>query len=228
MSEIDFTQANTAIQRAVAVALISVGLTVIAMLGSMVTDIPFLQVNPLAFIDIALMLGLAFGVHKKSRICAVLLLVYSVAGHLNAWLAMGNVATLPAALLFSYFYIQGMRGTFAYHHFLKLVDPSDSEEKRSAERVERSGYSLVSLALGIMNVVVILMSIALFAGAEHTTAVQIIVGLLFVASVLMSPVGFTFGIVAFIRKHRYHMLSLLGFIVNGLFSVLHIIAFILV
>jgi len=71
-------------------------------------------------LDVAVILGLSFGIYKRSRVCSVLMLLYFV---YSKFLMMriggisgGNVFT---SLLFLYFYIQGVIGTFAYHRHLK-------------------------------------------------------------------------------------------------------------
>ncbi|MBN8756444.1 MULTISPECIES: hypothetical protein [Variovorax] len=65
-----------------------------------------------------------FGIYKKSRVCAVLMLGYFAfakfvlisEGHVGA-------SSLFMSLVFFYFYVQGVIGTFAYHKHLRQAVP---------------------------------------------------------------------------------------------------------
>jgi serine/threonine-protein kinase len=76
---------------------------------------PIAGIDKWAFLDVALILGLSFGVAQKSRTCAVLLLLYFVASKVLMWVEAGNVRGLPVALVFMWFFAQGVVGTFQYH-----------------------------------------------------------------------------------------------------------------
>ena len=74
-----------------------------------------------------LLIGLTYGIYKKSRVCAVIMFVYFVGGKLILKLVESVKAGLGAHELgyslgtvlpwaiFGYFFFQGIRGTFAYH-----------------------------------------------------------------------------------------------------------------
>lgn len=64
--------------------------------------------------DVALIFGLTFGIFKKSRTCAVLMLTYFVCSKI-LMMVSGHMNGLPMAVVFIYFYFQGVLGTFAYH-----------------------------------------------------------------------------------------------------------------
>ncbi|HTY07646.1 MAG TPA: hypothetical protein VMF29_00645, partial [Candidatus Edwardsbacteria bacterium] len=66
-------------------------------------------------LDAALILGLSFGLYRNSRTCAVILFAYFVLSKVMMWVQLGNVAGLPLALAFGYFFLMGILGTFAYH-----------------------------------------------------------------------------------------------------------------
>lgn len=70
-------------------------------------------------VDVALMFGLAFGIHKKSRTCAVIMLLYFAAGKVAPIIDSGNLTGTLVGLLFLLALLQGMTGTFAYHRFRK-------------------------------------------------------------------------------------------------------------
>jgi hypothetical protein len=78
-------------------------------------------------IDLALMIGLGFGVYKKSRTAAAVLLVYSVLWRIPGLMGRGgNESTLASTLVFggvwAYCYLQGVIGTVRYHNFQAFLD----------------------------------------------------------------------------------------------------------
>lgn len=76
------------------------------------------------WLDILIMLVLTAAVYKKSRVGAVLLLLYFLGSNIFTWVQTGYYYGLPFALVFAYFLYQGVRGTFAYHE-LTAVPASD-------------------------------------------------------------------------------------------------------
>ena len=80
--------------------------------------------------DACLVLGLAFGVYKKSRVAAVILFVYWVAGKILEMPEMLGEPTqligfLLVSIVFACFFFYGMRGTFAYHRIAKEEKEAD-------------------------------------------------------------------------------------------------------
>lgn len=67
--------------------------------------------------DVAFILGLTYGIYRKSRVCAVLMLAYFVLSKIILMLEAGKPSGLLVALIFGYFYAQGIVGTFAFHKF---------------------------------------------------------------------------------------------------------------
>ena len=72
-----------------------------------------------ALFDVALILGLAFGIYKRSRACAVIMLVYFFASKIILFVDSGKVQGIFLSLVFLYFYWQGAVGTFASHRHIK-------------------------------------------------------------------------------------------------------------
>lgn len=71
-------------------------------------------------VDIFIMYGLTFGVYKKSRVCAIIILIFFILAKLNAILFTGfNVPQLflqfAGSLVFIALFIGGVIGTFGYH-----------------------------------------------------------------------------------------------------------------
>ncbi len=71
-------------------------------------------VDILSLINVCLIYGLSFGIYKKSRTAAVIMLIYFVAD--KAW-AVIELKRNPGilSLLFLIVYVSGVQGTFAYH-----------------------------------------------------------------------------------------------------------------
>jgi hypothetical protein len=102
------------IKNAVVAACISGGIT------ALFTLVALAGVNPAgldawAFIDVALIFGLAYGIHRRSRACAVSLLVYFVASKIYMMTQMGAPTGLPLAIVFIYYYFMGVQATFKHH-----------------------------------------------------------------------------------------------------------------
>ena len=72
-------------------------------------------------IDVALVFGLVFGIYRKSRTCAVLMLLYFISAKIFIISQTGKPSGIPLALVFIYFYWQGVSGTFAYHRLKGLA-----------------------------------------------------------------------------------------------------------
>lgn len=77
------------------------------------------------FIDVALIFGLTFGIYKKSRTCAILMLIYFIFSKIIVMVEDGKPSGLPVALVIIYFYWHGIVGTFQYHKALQ----SDMDDK---------------------------------------------------------------------------------------------------
>ena len=84
--------------------------------------------NPLgldigAFVDAALMAGLAVGVlRKQSRACAVLMVVLFVLNKAIMWSATGTLTGLSISLVFLWFFGQGVVGTFQWYKLRAMGD----------------------------------------------------------------------------------------------------------
>lgn len=70
-------------------------------------------------LDVVLILGLAYGIYKKSRTCAVAMLVYFIGAKIILFSQTGSASGLALAVVFVYFYFNGILGTFAYHRLKK-------------------------------------------------------------------------------------------------------------
>ena len=84
--------------------------TLVATIGA-----PVLEFSAWNFLDVVLMAGLTFGLYRRSRVCAVVVLAYFVTSKIMMLRAGGNPASLVSGFIFGYLYVQGVRGTFEYH-----------------------------------------------------------------------------------------------------------------
>jgi hypothetical protein len=104
-------------------ALISAGFTlVVTLLAVMGTEV--LGFTLWSLFDVGLILGLAFGIYKKSRTCAVLMLVYFIASKIMIFSQTSQISGIVVALIFAYYYWNAIVGTFAYHQHIKEMRPS--------------------------------------------------------------------------------------------------------
>lgn len=93
-------------------------LTLVAMSGT-----ALLGLDAWSLVDVALIFGLAFGISRKSRVCAVLMLGYFVLSKILMMVETGQPSGLLLAVVFGYYFWQGVHGTFAYHR-LKAAPPA--------------------------------------------------------------------------------------------------------
>jgi hypothetical protein len=105
--------------------LISVGLTFVFTLLAL-SGVDVLGLDAWAFVDIAIMLGLAFGVYKKSRVCAVLLLAFFLLNKAIMWSEAGSPKGWPLTLVFLWFFAQGIVGTVQFHRAKGRRDRAES------------------------------------------------------------------------------------------------------
>jgi serine/threonine-protein kinase len=106
------------IKQAWIASIFSATITLIAILISM-AGTQILGYTALELVDVALIAGLGFGIYKKSRTCAVIMLIYFVSSKILIMIETGQPAGLVVGLLFAFFYWQGVSGTFSYHKFME-------------------------------------------------------------------------------------------------------------
>jgi hypothetical protein len=98
-------------------------------ISALLTLVVYIVRNDLAYmLDVIIALSLTFGIYKKSRTCAVILIIYFTGFkvfQLYEAVLKGNKATIIiimgiiVASIFIYCFVQGIRGTFAYHKLVK-------------------------------------------------------------------------------------------------------------
>lgn len=79
----------------------------------------FLFFNAWSLVDVVLIFGLSFGIYRKSRVCAVLMLVYFVGSKIFIYSQIGlPTGGLIMPIVFFYCFVLGVQGTFLYHRWL--------------------------------------------------------------------------------------------------------------
>ncbi len=76
----------------------------------------------LGLIDVILCAGLAFGIQRKSRACAVALLALLVFSRLFEIISTGKMSGILISVIIGVFLFKGVVATFAYHRFLREGD----------------------------------------------------------------------------------------------------------
>ncbi|WP_297428345.1 hypothetical protein [Clostridium sp.] len=76
-------------------------------------------------LEVVLVLGLAFGVSKKSRVCAIALFIYYTINKAIMIFSNGGIVGLAIIFIFAIGYFQGIRGTLHYHKNIKLEKMND-------------------------------------------------------------------------------------------------------
>jgi hypothetical protein len=92
----------------------TLAVTLLAIFGTSI-----LGASAWGLLDVALIFGLTFGIYKKSRTCAVLMLVYFVASKIYQITLTDKPSGLVMGVVFIYYFAMGTKGTFAYHRILK-------------------------------------------------------------------------------------------------------------
>ena len=127
----ELKDAQRRIRNAVRVGVVSGTLTILLALFRVA------GLNAWASIDAFVILGLSFGVYKRSRGCAVALFVVWIIEKVVQWsLEPAALVGLPVAVLFGYFFYHGITGTNDYHRMSAgaVRSPETSVEADAIER----------------------------------------------------------------------------------------------
>lgn len=106
-------------------ALVSAGITVVLNFLQFDAGDVNLFSDPVVLYDVIIILLLAFGIYKKSRVCAIAMFIYFILGKIIQFqeYASYGIDTPPStylvAAVFIYFYFQAVRGTIAFHKINK-------------------------------------------------------------------------------------------------------------
>ncbi len=117
LQELEIDDALRKIKTAWVAGIVSGVITLAVTLFSM-TGRRLFGFNAWALFDVALIFGLAFGIYRKSRVCAVVMLAYFVLSKIYLWTITPSLIGLLFALVFLFCYVLGVIGTFRYHRIV--------------------------------------------------------------------------------------------------------------
>lgn len=140
----DLEKANKAIKVAWVAGVISGIITLIAALTG------FAGFNMGHIVDVALICVLTIGIARRSRIAVVMMLIYFIASKILLWFEGKGLSGIGifGAILFGYFFFQGIRGTFAYR---KIINSSDGINSLRLSKGFYISSFWLSVALGIAS-----------------------------------------------------------------------------
>jgi hypothetical protein len=100
-------------------AFVSAGVTALFGIASFFTSSSHEGMNymldPLVLVDAGFVVVLGFFILRKSRIAATLLMVYFVASKLLMWYELGKPVGLFMSVIFFFFLLTALRGTYLWH-----------------------------------------------------------------------------------------------------------------
>ena len=111
------------IARAWIAACISAGLTLILGFLALAGVFAAPGIDGWILLDAAMLAGLAFGVAKRSRVCAMILVIYGVGN--EVYMALEGQSFSIFRLIFIYFYIRGAIALFRAHRRV-MPQPADT------------------------------------------------------------------------------------------------------
>lgn len=97
------------------------GVVTLAVVALAIAGTSILGYSAWELFDVALIFGLTYGIYRKSRTCAVLMLVYFVASKILLAIESGRPNGMVMGLIFTYYFYQGVVGTFAYHKAVRMT-----------------------------------------------------------------------------------------------------------
>jgi hypothetical protein len=126
----DQASCEKAIRNGGIAALISAGLTaVFASIGLFTTSNDpgvRMHLNPWLFVDVGILLVLAYFIFRKSRTAATLTFAYFVFSKATTWYEAGTPKGLFLAIVFFLFYFTAMRATFVWHRRYKTATEAEA------------------------------------------------------------------------------------------------------
>jgi hypothetical protein len=102
-------------------SLISAGITLLFVMYSFSGN-AIAGIDAWALLDIGAIVGFGYGVHRRSRTCAILLFMLFVIEKLLMFSTGNTAAGIGGAIIFGWLFFQGILGTFRYHAITKMPD----------------------------------------------------------------------------------------------------------
>ncbi len=80
--------------------------------------------DPWNFLDVLLIVGLSFGVHRRSRAASLVLFVYFIIAKIYMSIESDQPASIGMGIVFLYFFGRAIQGSFVYHRIRGEQDPN--------------------------------------------------------------------------------------------------------
>ncbi|MGL1934400.1 MAG: hypothetical protein OCD01_05250 [Fibrobacterales bacterium] len=80
--------------------------------------------DPIVFFDVFLIYLCAFGMHKKSRLAAFVILIYFIISKIYIGIETNRFSGAITGLIFIYFYAKAIKGSIVYHRLELLENPN--------------------------------------------------------------------------------------------------------
>jgi hypothetical protein len=152
----DLTIAERHIRRGAAVALVTalLGLFVVSVaMASEATGFWSFWNDPWGLVEVALTLVLAFGIWRRSRVAAGVIIVHFIACRAYLWTTLktpGPLGILLACVIFA-FYWNALRGTIAYHRLRRAAE--------AGYRTFRNWHLVIWIPAGALGFIILGLSI---------------------------------------------------------------------
>lgn len=124
--------------------------------------------DPWLLVDVILIFILAYGLYKRSRVAAVLMLVYFIAAKAVHAIDTGSVSGLIFAFIFVYLFARAVFGTFSYHRLQAEKDPEYRAVTKKGAALMGVGVVIftVAISFSLLSVIGVLPSARVLAGHE--------------------------------------------------------------
>lgn len=225
----DLQTANKSIKNGVIVGLVMTGFSLVFLLIILIFNIDFFGIGAYGFIDIALQLGLIYGLYRKSRTCAIILLIYVLFSKVVLGIDSGSFGSIAGALIFGYFFFQAMRGTFVYHKEMDVEQSKntyDPDEMAPNESIHAQS-GITSFTLGLGALIFSVLGFVIDSIISTNEIIDGIIGAVFLLCVIAFIVGVVFGLIGVIQGKNKRTFSWWGLSMNvgfiSLFTLLLVI-----
>ena len=116
---------DKAIKRAWIAAVFGGVITLLMVVLSLVGITIIKEVNAWELLDVVILIGFAYGIYRRSRICVTVLFCYSIFN--EVYMVSSGFMPSPLRIIFLYFYFRGMLAIFAYHKELSRKPTAQTE-----------------------------------------------------------------------------------------------------
>ncbi|WP_205634425.1 hypothetical protein [Lederbergia galactosidilytica] len=204
-------------------ALIAMIMSILTFILVMISQIwGFLELSWWVFVDMFLLLGLAYGIYKKSRICALLLFSLFLLNQVVLYINWNVLVTIPLGCVVMYYLFKGILATFFYH---KKTTTITATGKQFNDKWYKR-FDLLSLWLAISVWFFLIMLIIISLLIIHTSIVPEMMGGIFLfiflalvlfGNLLFSLGGIGLGITSLVKYKDRKLFAILGIVFNILF-----------